>query len=529
MLTFFESCSMAADAEKDAGIRQRVLLNTAINFTGKSITFATWFVLTPFILERLGTGSYGLWVLVGSVVAYGSLLDLGVAGTVIKYVAEHHAKGDIASGRTLVATALCLYSILGLAVVALSAAMAVVFPYLFNVPPEQKTTATWLVLIMGAGIGISIPCVTPIAVLKGLQRFDLSGLISVTGTFLSAAGIVLALQLGGGVLAVAIVGLCVTLVMQVPSILMINRIAPELRFGWRGANRRQVRTVLSFSSPLFVMDVAGRLQTKTDEVVIGGFLPISFVTPYSIARRLSEVAQVLTDQFMKVLMPLASGLHADNDRVRLRSVYITGTRLTLALYLPIGCTLVFFAQPILTVWLGAAYADYAHLVIILILAGLIDTSQWPASSVLQGMARHRPLSLIAVGTGLANLVLSVALVQSFGLTGVALGTLFPTAVASLGVTLPYATQVIGVSRAQVLKEVFLPALLPSLPMVLVLYALEHVIKPLSLPSIMVVAGTGLCVYLIGYLSWGASEAERETCRSFALSTARFADACFKRS
>ena len=76
---------------------------------------------------------------------------------------------------------------------------------------------------------------------------------------------------------------------------------------------------------------------------------------------------------------------------------------------------------------------------------------------------------------------------------------------------------------------FLPALLPSLPMVLVLYALEHVIKPLSLPSIMVVAGTGLCVYLIGYLSWGASEAERETCRSFALSTARFAVACFKRS
>ena len=520
---------MGIETGKDAGIRQRVLLSTVINFVGKSITFGTWFLLTPFILDRLGAVSYGLWILVGSVVAYGSLLDLGVAGAVIKYIAEHHAKGEIAGGRSLVATALCLYSLLGLTVMVLIAAIALVFPYLFNVPPEERATATWLVLIMGFGIGISIPCVTPIAVLKGLQRFDLSGLISVTGTLLSAAGIVVVLLLGGGVLAIATVGIFVTLVMQAPSIWLINRIAPELRFGWRGASRRQVRTVLSFSSPLFVMDVAGRLQTKTDEVVIGAFLPVSFVTPYSLARRLSEVAQVLTDQFIKVLLPLASGLHAENDRVRLRSVYITGTRLTLAFFLPVGCTLVILARPILTVWLGAAYADYAHLVTILTLACLIDTIQWPASSILQGMARHRPLAVIAVGTGLANLALSIALVRGLGLTGVALGTLLPTTIACLGVVLPYAMHVIGVSTTQVIKEVFLPALLPAIPTVILLYFLQHAIEPSSLLSVMVVAGIGLLVYVIGYLNWGASQVERQTFRSFALSTVHRAQSCLKRS
>lgn len=520
---------MAIEAGKDAVIRQRILLSTAINFAGKFITFGTWFLLTPFILDRLGAASYGLWILVGSVVAYGSLLDLGLAGTVIKYIAEHHAKGEIASGRSLVATALSLYSVLGLTVMALSVAIASVFPYLFNVPPDERATATWLVVIMGFGIGVSIPCITPIAVLKGLQRFDLSGLITVTGTFLSAAGIVAVLLLGGGVLGIGAVGIFVTLVMQAPSIWLINRIAPELRFGWRGANRRLVRTVLSFSSPLFVMDVAGRLQTKSDEVVIGAFLPISFITPYSLARRLSEVAQVLTDQFMKVLLPLASGLHAENDQIRLRSVYLTGTRLTLALFLPVGCILIVLARPILTVWLGTAYAGYAHLVTILTLASLIDSSQWPASSVLQGMARHRPLALISVGTGLANLILSIVLVQSLGLTGVALGTLLPTAVACLGLVLPYSMYVIGVSTTQIVKEVYLPAMLPAIPATIVLYALRETIEPSSLLSIMVVAGIGLLLYVMGYFNWGASEAERQTCRNFALSTTRFAESCLKRS
>jgi len=520
---------MGIDAEKDAVIRRRILLSTAINLAGKFITFATWFLLTPFILDRLGAVSYGLWILVGSVVAYGSLLDLGVAGAVIKYIAEHHAKGEIARGRGLVATALCLYSVLGLIVMALSAAIASVLPYLFNVPSNERATATWLVLIMGFGIGISIPCVTPIAVLKGLQRFDLSGLVSVTGTLLSAAGIVVVLLLGGGVLGIATVGIFVTLAMQAPSIWLINRIAPELRFGWRGASRRLVRTVLSFSSPLFVMDVAGRLQTKTDEVVIGAFLPVSFITPYSLARRLSEVAQVLTDQFMKVLLPLASELHAENDQVRLRSVYITGTRLTLAIFLPVGCILVILARPILTVWVGAAYADYAHLVTILTLASLIDTSQWPAISILQGMARHRPLALVSVGTGLANLALSVALVQSLGLTGVALGTLLPTTIACLGLVLPYSMHVIGVSTTQVVKEVFLPAMLPAIPATIVLYVSRQAIEPSSLLSIMVVAGIGLLVYVIGYFNWGASEVERQVCRNFALGTTRFAESCLKRS
>jgi len=520
---------MVVDAGKDAVIRQRVVLNTAINFAGKFITFGTWFLLTPFILDRLGAVSYGLWILVGSVVAYGSLLDLGVASTVIKYIAEHHAKGEIASGRSLVATALCLYSVLGLTVVALSAAIALVFPYFFNVPPDERATATWLVLIMGVGIGISLPCITPVAVLKGLQRFDLSGLISVTGTLLSAAGIIVVLLLGGGVLGIATVGIVVTIAMQVPSIWLVNRIAPELRFGWQGASRQLVRTVLLFSSPLFVMDVAGRLQTKTDEVVIGAFLPVSLITPYSLARRLSEVAQALTDQFMKVLLPLASGLHADNDQVRLRSVYLTGTRLTLALFLPVGCILIILARPILTVWVGAAYADYAHLVTILTLASLIDTSQWPAVAVLQGMARHRPLAVISIGTGLANLALSIALVQSFGLTGVAIGTLIPTTVACLGLVLPYSMHVIGVSTTQVVKEVFLPALLPAIPTVIALYVLQQAIEPSSLLSIMLVAGIGLLVYVIGYFNWGASEVERQTCRNFALGTTRFAGSCLKRS
>ena len=520
---------MVTDAAKDAVIRHRVLQSTAFNFIGKLIALGTGFLLTPFILRQLGAGHYGLWVLVGSVAAYGSLLDLGIAGAVTKYVAEYRTRGENEQARSLVATALRLYCFLGLMAVVLSAILAPILLKLFNILPNDRAMATALVLLSGMTVGISIPCMLTMAILRGLQRFDLVNLISSTGTLLSLAAVVAILLLGGGVVSIVAVNIPVILATQVLSVRFINRTAPELCFGWRGANFSLVRPILSFSSSLFVIDMATRLQTKTDEMVIGVFLPVSSITPYSLARRLSEVVQILTDQFMRVLLPLASELHAENDRTRLRSLYVTGTRLTLAFFLPVGCTLIILARPILTVWVGAEYADYAHLVTILTLAALIDTSQWPAGSILQGIAKHRPLAVMAACSGIANLALSIALIHPLGLTGVALGTLIPTTIVCLGFALPYSVKVIGVTKAQVVKEVFLPVLLPAIPTTIVLYVLQHAIEPSSLLSILLVAGTGLLVYLIGYLNWSASEVERQTCRSVVLSTIRSAEACLKRS
>ncbi len=520
---------MVDDAAKDAVIRRRVFSGTISNYVGRFIKFGTWFFLTPFILHQLGAAGYGLWVLVGSVVAYGSLLDLGIAGAVTKYVAEHVVRGESEQAHSLIATTLRLYSVLGLIAVALSATIAPVFPDVFNVPHGERATATALVVVMGFALGISIPCTAAGAVLRGLQRHDLVNHLSAAATLISAAATVVVLLLGGGVLGMVAVNIPITLAMQAVSVWVINRVAPELQFGWRGAKRQQVRTIISFSSSVFVTQGAGLLQTKTDEIIIGVFLPITAVTPYSIARKLSEAAQVLTDQFMKVLLPLASELHAADDQTRLRSLYSQGTRLTLALFLPVGCTLVILAQPILTVWVGAAYADQVQLVGILTLASLIATSQWPASSILQGMARHRPLAMMSVGSALANLGLSIALVHPLGLTGVALGTLIPTVFECLCLVLPYSMRVIGISAEEALKEIFLPAFGPAVPMAIVLYLVRQVVEPSSLIAMTVVAGSGLAVYVTAYLSFGASQVERQAYRGFVDGMLSFAAARLKQS
>jgi O-antigen/teichoic acid export membrane protein len=518
-----------ADTKKDAVICRRVLRGTVSNYVGKVIGLGTWFILTPFILHQLGATQYALWVLVGSIVGYGSLLDMGITDAVIKYVAEYRAKGDAERASNLVATAFSIYIFFSLLVIVVSFVLAPIIPDVFNVPADERPMVTRLVLLMGAGMGITITCGIPRAIFRGLQRFDIANLIAILFTISTAASTVLILLLDGGLLAMVAGNIAIMLALQVPSIWLIHQIAPELRFRWRGASKQLVRTVFSFSSSLFVMHLAGRVQTKTDEIVIAAFLPLSAVTPYAIALKLSEVGQILTDQFMKVLAPLASELHAEDDRFRLRALYVISSRLTLAIFLPIACTLVVLTRPILTAWVGEAYASYAYLVEILTFASLIETSQWPAMSVLQGMGRHRPLAMMWVGAAVANLGLSVTLVHVFGLAGVALGTLFPTTVVCLVFVLPYAMRVMEVRLSTALKEIFLPPILAAVPMAIILYILQQAIEASSLLGILLVTAIGFMVYMATYLSLTAGELERQIWRNFAHGSIRFAEAYRKSS
>lgn len=489
-------------------IRHRLLTGALSNFVGKLTSVGVWFVLTPFVLAQLGPSGYALWVLVAAIASYGLLLDFGIGGAVVKYVAEHVARGEREVASALVASALWLYLGLALAAVALSVVLAPAFAVLLGVAPDERSTVVWLVMLTGVNVAINLAFTPPISVLRGLQRYDLYNSVSVANILLEAAAFVAVLLAGWGVLGMVAVTIPVNIVTGVATICLLRRVAPDLPFGWRGANRAAVRRIASFSSSLFAIQVAGRLQSRTDEFVIAAFRTVSGVTPYALARRLGELTSVAVLQFLKVIMPLASELDASADGRTLRTLYIVASRVTLGMAVPVAVVLVVLGGPILALWVGPAYAEHARLVAVLAIASLIATSQWPAAEILQGMARHRIVASISLAAGVANIALSVLLLPALGLLGVALGTLIPTAVASLCVVMPFANRTLRVSFHTALREIWLPGLLPGIGAAGLLWTLQ---REFESPSIGVVVSwvvtTGL-LYAAGYLSMPASAAER---------------------
>jgi O-antigen/teichoic acid export membrane protein len=67
------------------------------------------FIMTPLVLHRLGVAGYGTWAVFLAINGLTSLADLGLMGTVSKFVAEYHARQDFAALARLLNSGLALF------------------------------------------------------------------------------------------------------------------------------------------------------------------------------------------------------------------------------------------------------------------------------------------------------------------------------------------------------------------------------------------------------------------------------------
>jgi len=115
-------------------IRRWVARSASANLLSRGIAVLVAFVMTPYILGHLGPSTYGLWVLAGAIVGYAGLLDLGVAGALTKYVAEHRERDEWSETNALIATSLRLYALMTMACT-IGLAILTVF---MNTPPGNR-------------------------------------------------------------------------------------------------------------------------------------------------------------------------------------------------------------------------------------------------------------------------------------------------------------------------------------------------------------------------------------------------------
>ena len=135
-----------------------------------------------------------------------------------------------------------------------------------------------------------------------------------------------------------------------------------------------------------------------------------------------------------MLFPTVVDSDATKQMDRLQKILLQGTRLSLVMVVPITVALVLLAGPLVHAWLNdkaIAAGGTVPVLQILSLAVAIRVGNATGTTILKGAGQHRMLAFVNLGTGVANLVLSIVLIKPFGLVGVAYGTLIPIAWSSI--------------------------------------------------------------------------------------------------
>lgn len=489
--------------------------NTLANSGVQLLQLAAAFVYMPFLISSFGLANYGVFILAGSLSIYLGLLDFGVNPTVVKHVAEYVAKGRRSELGRLISSAAAYYAAIG-GVAALALLLFARYGVDLLALGSADTALATSLFTVSAVVALFVwPLTTGSAVLNGLQRYDLTAAVNGSVVLGNVVATAIVLFVGAGPLALFSAMGAISVVTGGVACLLAARQLPGTRVSPRQVERATLRTLLSFSWMIFVMQLAIVLaDQRTDRLILAAFVGAAAVGLYDPAARLNGLVAQLASLPSSALLPAASKLEAESRLEALRSLYLRGSKYTVLFVTPIAVTLIVLARPLLLAWLGPELAVMALGAQIFLLTYLMYANLMVAFPILIGTGRLRFVAWFSLGTSLLNIALSLLLVGPYGVLGVIVGTVAAdTLLFPLGMW--YVLRAMGVSGPVYLRAVVGRAYPLLVVPALVAGGLHLIGLTASLPGVVVVGVLAVATYWLIASRFALEAGERTELRTLA--------------
>ena len=395
--------------------------NTVLNILGQVFPLLLGVVATPYTIHHLGPDRFGLLSLAWIVVGYFALFDLGIGPATTKFVAELLGKGQAQDLPPLVWTALATQSGFGLvAGILLAAASPLLVHRLLKIPPGLQADARWVFLTLAVSLPIGFATSSLRGVLAASQRFDLLNAIGIPASALYYVIPVAALALGFRLPAIVLFLVVSRLAGLAAHAYLCQRLYPALALGCRFAGRL-VRPLLSFGGWVTVSAAVNPILVCLDRFLIGVLISVAalgfYAPPYMISTKLA----ILPGSLTATLFPAFSASAGHGDREWISNALVRSLKYLLLIVGPVALLLIFFARPILTLWVGARFAVEGAMVLQILAVGvLINSLAYVPSGLLQGISRPDLTAKFHLLEVPLHVTLAWFLVTRFGLAGAAL-------------------------------------------------------------------------------------------------------------
>ncbi|MGB9484982.1 MAG: oligosaccharide flippase family protein, partial [Terriglobia bacterium] len=305
---------------------------------------------------------------------------------------------------------------------ALCIASGLLIPLFFRQPlfPGARLQLLWYLFACIAAINIlTIPFYS---IVSGLQRMDLSNILSSLSVFCGAALTVVFLSRGWGLEGLVLANLITPLMVLVCYIWVVHRLVPELKLNPLGCERGEVKQMFSFGLQMYLTQIAVTVHTQIDKLYLALFTGVAAAGFYNIAADTAWKLRSVPGMLLNPIMAAASELDAQRAQEKLRELYFRSHKYVALFGLPLVVFVVIFSRSLVDLWLGPKLAVVAYPLAMLSAIDFFNLATGPGYLILIGRGVLRPGIYSAFVGVLVNLVLSLVLVYFYGLIGAVWGT-----------------------------------------------------------------------------------------------------------
>lgn len=401
----------------------------ALNYVVILLNIAVGLLYTPYMLRMMGQSEYGLYSLVASVIAYLTVLDLGLGNAVVRYTAKYRAEGKTKEQYEMFGMFIILYTIISVVALAGGIGLYLNVDTMFGdtMTEIELTKARIMMLILVFNLVFTFPMSIFGSIMIAYERFIFPKLINLIRILLNTVIMIALLELGYKAIAMVILQTVFNILTLIINFLYCKyKLQIKImfaRFQWGF-----LREVALYSFWILLNVIMDKVYWSTGQFILGIVSGTAAIAVFAVAIQLQSMYMHFSTAISSVFLPKVTGMVTiRNSDKEISDLFIKTGRIQNIVMAMILFGFISFGRPFVTLWAGPEYSEAYIITCLFFISLYIPLIQNLGITILQARNQMKFRSLLYIAIAAVALVLQYYFAKLWGGVGCAIaisGALF---------------------------------------------------------------------------------------------------------
>lgn len=482
----------------------------ALSYISMGLGYIISLIYTPVMIRLLGQSEYGLYNLVASVVSYLGLLNFGFGSAYIRYYSRFRVKNDQESVAKLNGMFLIVFSVIGFIAALAGMVLTINTGTIFGseLTTNEIATAKVLMGIMVVNIAFSFPNVVFNSYVIANEQFIFQKLLNMIKTVANPFLVLPMLLAGYGSVGMVIVTTVLNVAVEIANIFFCLK-KLNIKFLFHKYDFSLMKEMSVFSFYIFINMVVDEINWNVDKFILGRFHGTVSVAVYGIAAQLNVYYKYLSTTVSQVFIPRVNKIvSTTNDNNELTNLFTKVGRIQFILLAMISIGFLFFGERFIIMWAGINYKNSFIIAVLLILPVTIPLIQNVGIEIQRAKNMHKFRSWTYLFIAIANIFISLLLVENYGGIGTAAGTAISLIIGNVFIMNWYYHKKVGLDMLYFWRNII--SFIPSLIIPIIIGCIMFFFLDLNNTIVFFACGSMyVLVYCISVWCFGMNQYEKD--------------------
>ena len=374
------------------------------------------------MLRMMGQSEYGLYSLVASVIAYLTILDLGLGNAVVRYTAKFRAENKYDEQYEMFGMFFILYVAIGIIALLVGTVLYVNVENMFGASMTvlEIDKAKIMMLLLVFNLAFTFPMSIFGSIINAYERFVFPRIVNIARVVLNTIVMVFLLRLGYKAIAMVVVQTVFNVLT-----LLINYVyckkELQIKLYFRKFKWSFMKEVLIYSFWIFLNVIMDRVYWSTGQFVLGAISGTTAVAVFALAVQLLMMYMQFSMAISTVFLPKVTGMVAtgNNDKA-LSDLFIKTGRIQFIVMAFILSGFVIFGRQFIQLWAGDEYLEVYIICLMFFTVLIIPMIQNLGITILQARNQMKFRSILYIVIAVVALLMQILLAKRWGGIGCAI-------------------------------------------------------------------------------------------------------------